>query len=464
MSLDLSGGDASVDAGAVRIFVDSSHPLLRLANALPWKLLIAIVLLDLKQTAKGCWWTGRKLLVRVHLAAYFLQQLYDLTDRAVEYGIKDNAAYQVFCGIGIVPGWHHLDHTKIESFRSRLSPETQRRLANELAKVAVTIGFADPSKTDFDSTVQEANVAYPADACLMTKLVAMGKKVVDYLRGKAAALIPANLSVDMKKVKAHARAYFFLPKNTDITKRRTVFANLHQVVTQAMQPIVEASAKLNAEQIAGLPWNIRRAVGQINDQASQYLLDVAHFISKHCLKVGKVLAFHARAVACIKKGKVGKDKEFGRVYQLARIVGNFLFVGACTSLRMNDKKSFPAMLAEHALLFGEGTLQSAAADKGYWAAKNQQELTRRGVKESGLQRPSNIKNLDGMPSPEIQNKLKDRRAGIEALIGRTKHGGQLGQSRMKSDEATLAAGYSSVLGFNLRQLIRHQAGKMKTAA
>jgi transposase, IS5 family len=425
---------------------------------------MTMVLVDLKQTTKGYWWTGRKLLVRVHLAAYFLQQLYDLTDRAVEYGIKDNAAYQVFCGLGIVAGWHPLDHTKVESFRSRLSPETKRRLANELVKVAVTIGFADPIKADFDSTVQEANVAYPADASLMTKLSAMGKKVVDYLRGKAAALIPANLSVDMKKIKAHARAYFFMPKNTDINKRRSVFADLHQVVTQAMQPIAEVCAKLNAEQIAGLPWNIRRAVGQINAQATQYLLDVTHFIRTHCLKAGKVLAFHARAVACIKKGKVGKDKEFGRVYQLGRIVGNFLFVGACTSLRMDDKTSFPAMLSEHALLFGEGILESATADKGYWAAKNQQELTRRGIKESGLQRPSNIKNRDGLPSPEIQDQLRDRRAGIEALIGRTKHGGQLGRSRMKSDESTLAAGYSSVLGFNLRQLIRHQAGKMKRAA
>jgi hypothetical protein len=35
---------------------------------------------------------------------------------------------------------------------------------------------------------------------------------------------------------------------------------------------------------------------------------------------------------------------------------------------------------------------------------------------------------------------------------------------MKSDAATLAAGYGSVLGFNLRQLIRNQQGKVKAAA
>ena len=63
-----------------------------------------------------------------------------------------------------------------------------------------------------------------------------------------------------------------------------------------------------------------------------------------------------------------------------------------------------------------------------------------------------------------KEQLRDRRAGIEPLIGHTKHGGQLGRSRMKSDQATLAAGYGSVLGMNLRQLIRHQQGKIKNAA
>ena len=48
---------------------------------------------------------------------------------------------------------------------------------------------------------------------------------------------------------------------------------------------------------------------------------------------------------------------------------------------------------------------------------------------------------------------------LPPLIGHAKHGGQLGQSRMKTDDATLAAGYGAIGGFNLRQLIRHLLGK-----
>lgn len=465
MSLDLSGGDKAVKPVTVAICVTEDHPLIKLANALPWAILIALVVEDLKiTTPKGMWWKGRKLRVRVHLAAYLLQKIYDLTDRQVEYGLKDNAAYQLFSGKNIVAGWHPLDHTKIETFRSRLSPETQRALANETAKIAVNLGFADPRETDFDSTVQEANIAYPADANLMTKLAGLGRKVINFLKEKVPGFIPESLAVDMKAVKKKAREYFFMPKNTQIEKRREVFKELHCIVKQQMRPIVEICAALDPHKLAYLPWNISRAVDQINSYAWRYLLDVGHFTRKHMIKAGKILAFHAHKVACIKKGKIGKDKEFGRVFQLGRIKGNFLFVLASTSLRMDDKTEFVSLLAEHAAIFGHGTLTSASADKGYWSARNQRELKDRGIKESGLQQPANLKSNQGFQTKEVQDRLKDRRAGIEPLIGRAKHGGQLGRSRMKSDAATLAAGYASVLSFNLRQLSRRQRRDTKRAA
>jgi hypothetical protein len=130
---------------------------------------------------------------------------------------------------------------------------------------------------------------------------------------------------------------------------------------------------------------------------------------------------------------------------------------------MDDKQSLVPMLEEHAAIFGMGKLKSACTDKGYWSARNQRALIDRRV-ESGLHRPANIKSQQGVPSPEVQERLRNRRAGIEPLIGHVKHGGQLGRSRMKSDAATLAAGYASVLGFNLRQLIRAQRTEKAGAA
>ena len=121
MSIDQSGLKDPIRAHDVVITVKHQHPLIRLGNALPWEDLAEIVLSDLKRTTKKRkWWMGRPLRLRIHLGAYLLQQLYNLTDRQTEYQIKDNAPAQLFCGQGMVKKWHCPDHTKIESFRSRL--------------------------------------------------------------------------------------------------------------------------------------------------------------------------------------------------------------------------------------------------------------------------------------------------------------------------------------------------------
>ena len=65
---------------------------------------------------------------------------------------------------------HCPDHTKIEGFRSRLTPETQKNLANIITAKAEKLGFADSSHIDIDSIIQEANMAYPKDSNLLCKL------------------------------------------------------------------------------------------------------------------------------------------------------------------------------------------------------------------------------------------------------------------------------------------------------
>src|ERR687895_537931 len=155
MSICSSGLSSPGPLQPVTIAVAPTHPLIQLAQVIPWQALAQLVLPDLQHTtAKRKWWIGRKLQLRIHLGAFLLQWLYNLTDRRVEWEIKDNAAYQLFCGWGMVDQWHCPDHTKIEEFRSRLAPETQRQVTNAIVCWATQLGFADPAKMDIDSTVQ----------------------------------------------------------------------------------------------------------------------------------------------------------------------------------------------------------------------------------------------------------------------------------------------------------------------
>ncbi len=88
MSICHSGLTEKVYGRTVTIAITQAHPLIRLANALPWEELAEWVMPDLMMTAKKKWWVGRPLSLRIHLGAYLLQQLFNKTDRQTEYSIK----------------------------------------------------------------------------------------------------------------------------------------------------------------------------------------------------------------------------------------------------------------------------------------------------------------------------------------------------------------------------------------
>jgi transposase, IS5 family len=466
MSIDQSGLATQTTAQAVVVEIKKQHPLMKLSNILSWDKLATIVLPDLKATTKkGKWWMGRPLRLRIHLGAYLLQQLKCLTDREAEYQIKDNAAYQLFCGQGIVKQWHYPDHTKIEGFRSRLSAETQKQLANELASQAVSLGFADASHIDIDSTVQEANMRYPTDSSLLCKLGGIAKVVAGYMNEKLQCFAIKPMYVNLKRIKSMARRCFFLKKNAEKEERSSKLQDLLTCVSEEIRLVISNARCMGQQFIEESPWNIRRAFYQLIEKGNKYLSDVSLFIKTGSMVKNKILSFHLDQVRCIAKNKPGKKYQFGRIVQLARIKGNFLFAGKCDVPNQADKKSVQLMLDEHAKTFSDKTIHSAATDKGYYSLKNVKIMAAHGVKEIGIQRPSNLKSETPHALPRYrEDELIDRRAGVEPLIGHAKNRSQLDRSRMKSDQTIEASGFAAILGFNLRQLVRCNREKMKMEA
>lgn len=451
MSFCTNGLDARLKRTVVTITVPSSEPLIKLANALDWKSISDLALPDLKQTAKGFWYLGRKLHLRVHLAVMVLQCLLKESDRGIEERVKQTPLYRLFSGFGALRQWKCPDHTKIEEFRNRLSAETHQKIGHYVLTVAQAEGFADASWMDVDSTVQEANMAYPADSSLLKKLSEKCHRVVEFLKAKKKAFAP-SFSIDIENIRKVAQSYFFLKKNASIEKRRELFQHYHRLVKKELRAAIDYCATLTTRRLKAMPWNMRKTALDIRRMGWRYLLDVGHFTRTHTMKTGKILSFHAHAVACIKKGKAGKDKEFGRVFQLGRIGGNFLIAFSCDSVRMNDKSSLMPAVREHGEIFGKGILKEVGADKGYYKRKNIKDVEALGINANGLQRTANAKSQ--VADREVVKILRDRRSGIEPLIKHAKSFG-LGKSKMKSDATTMASGYRSVLGFNLHQLMRH---------
>jgi hypothetical protein len=169
MSLNTAGLSQKSKTISITTRVLTTDPLIELSNKINWESIYQIMESDLKNTAKGYWFLGRPLFVRIHLGAFILQSLYKWTDRQTEDYILSTPKYQVFCGLGLILNWKTPDHTKIEEFRNRRSVTTHKLVGDYFLKYAVESGFGDVSWMDIDSTVQEANMAYPADCNLLKK-------------------------------------------------------------------------------------------------------------------------------------------------------------------------------------------------------------------------------------------------------------------------------------------------------
>lgn len=478
MSLDITGIDKNPIGQKLTIEISDNHPLIRLANKLPWEDILAIILPDLQNTQKEQYWRGRPLKIRIHLGVYLLQQMYNLTDRQAEYALKDNAAFQLFCGRGIVDRWHAPDYTKIEDFRSRLMPESQRQLANIITAHAAKLSYACPTEVDIDSTVQEANISPPSLVNLLLKLAVMAKKIANalveirpdlaskyniklgWIRGLVLNYYSekrAKKTLDEERNKRHKENHEYLIRK------------IWNMVLESVVPIAKDAYQLLEVTSLGKYWGLRQTIETLTWRGMQFLDDM-HAWFNHQAQRPKLYSFHAKQVQCFNKNKIGKQIQYGRHYQIARVKGNFAYVGPCVDLQMSDAQSIKLMVTEHGRIFDSAyraedstsvNIKSIAFDRGYHSHQNKEFLESCHIQEIYLPKRRRydweIPDLD----KETEVKLHNRRAGIEAIIGHIKHGGQLRRSRMKSDNTTLSAGYSAILGFNLRQLRRYATGKVR---
>lgn len=303
MALDVEGFDQKVTGGVVSLAVNETHPLIKLCNVLPWQQLLEIILPDLKKTNKLLWWIGRPLRLRIHLGIYLLQKIYDLKDREAEAYLRDNAAFRLFCGFGILKKWHVPDHTKIEEFRSKLLPETQRQIANLFAVHAVRLGYANPKNLDIDSTVQKANISYPSTTNLLIKTSLIAKRLINALTtvgGKSKAAYKVNL----KQIKDMALNCFNSRGDSSYKEKLQL---LWREVFTAVLPILKDSYVLENKIKAGKYWKVRRALEQLHLRGALFLNKVHQEIFEGVKQNRIIHSLHAYAVHTFRTGKAAKE-------------------------------------------------------------------------------------------------------------------------------------------------------------
>jgi hypothetical protein len=150
--------------------------------------------------------------------------------------------YAIFCGKGAMKNWRCPDHTKIQTFRSRLTPKTQCALVNAIAKLAAKKGFAKPAYIDIDSTVQEPDMQYPATINLLAKTASLGRRVQKIIQQQLPPIADNMMPhIDMKKVMGIAKEYYFEKRRSFKVRyeaKKVALKKMWQTVANEVQPVI----------------------------------------------------------------------------------------------------------------------------------------------------------------------------------------------------------------------------------
>ena len=113
---------------------------------------------------------------------------------------------------------------------------------------------------------------------MMVKMTQLVNKVWTYMKHNVSFFADFIPSVNVKAVKAKARAYFFRNRKDPEQAEATLLDLWHEAFAQISQVRKYFDILLDYD-IQRMPWNIRRALEQANEHCSQFFLSVAGFIS-----------------------------------------------------------------------------------------------------------------------------------------------------------------------------------------
>ena len=449
MSIDISRINYPVMENLKTIInIPEKHFLITLSNVIPWADYAALAIEDLYKDKRR---SGRKLNYRLHLGAFILQTLFRWTDRELEENINFYAPARVFCGIA--DRVKSYDHSAYVKFRNRLSDETASKFNIFLLKVAAKKGFTGTQFMDFDSTVQEANIEYPADIRMMQSIFRKGTKILKGLSEAGSVKAKELLNqFNLKQAAKDFKSYFFAKKSEKgFELKIELFKKSHNLSKKILSSINKIKTILYSYD---LPWNYSRDLKQLTEVAPNLLKQINYFIKTGTVAENKILSLHAKEVKCISKGKAGKKYEFGRKFFVGRLPGNYAYAFTDDKFALEDSESLTRGLKEYNNIF-ESMPESISGDQAFWSRPNLNICKEKKIKEIGIN-PRGHKNWK-IPDNKIEE-IQTRRAKVEPIIGHLKRRG-MGRSKMKSDKMTRLDGQRSALSLNLSRMARDLSEK-----
>jgi len=357
--------------------------------------------------------------IRLMVGSLLLKRLYNLGDETLAEAWIMNPYMQYFCGMAYFEHKFPCDPSDFVHFRKRLGVKGVEKIFAYSVKIHGK--DAEEKITLSDTTVQENNTTFPTDSKL-------AKRVID----------KCNKIAKEEGVKQR-QTYIYISKQLLRDTYNSQHPKRKKKAKKSSQKLKTIAGRLIRELERELP---QERLCALKKELEMYKLA----LSQTRYDKDKIYSLHKPFTACIAKGKVHKQYEFGNKIGIITTF-NTLIITAVKSFSGNphDSKTIEPLLQQHEDNLGKRP-KEVVYDRGG-----------KGQKQIGSTKVSTPDYKPLKRDSEYQKRCKRkkfrRRAAIEPVIGHLKTDYRMGQNYLHGEKSPQINAFLAATGWNLKKLM-----------
>jgi transposase, IS5 family len=325
----------------------------------------------------------------VALRLLVLKHLYAWSFADCEREVRGSLIYRAFCGLECerVP-----DEKTLIRLAQALGPEVWKQVLERLVEVAQQRKVVRGRKLRVDTTVVETHIHHPTDSSLLGDGVRVITRTLHKIRQKLGALRFRDRTRSVgRRVFEIAQQSRKLGEEAQAGVKklyRRLMGTTRAVRREAKRAVASAQRRAKKlkgggrERVQGLCRQVRQMSALTERVLEQTRARVLRGDTHHPHKLLSVFETHTEA---IRKGKVAKPTEFGKLLKVQEAEAQFITDYQVCAERVPDGELWESSLERHEQLFGSPP-QLAAADAGFASAANEKQAQDRGVRRVALPR------------------------------------------------------------------------------
>ena len=466
--------------------LDPDNRWIALARLVPWELADAIY----RQSLCGDF-GAPALPARVALGALLIKERLGLTDRETVEAIRENPYLQFFIGKEEFEQTPPFDASLMVGFRKRFGEEGLSRIGTAIALAAMKETATDSKPADddtphddaphddapstaengqqtspsteaanhsqnrgqliVDATCAPADIRYPTDVSLLNEAREQTEELIDELH---APLLGKQPRPRTYRVKARRAFVAFVrrkkPKRNAVRRATRQQLGCLQRNLQFIDRLLETPGALRLPQLSRRRYKNLLVCREVLRQQLQMYETKTHRVDDRIVSLSQP---HVRP---IKRGKAGRDTEFGAKLSLS-VIGGFSFVDRLSWDNYNESLDLVGQIEAFRRRLGFYP-KSVHADKIYRTRANRKYCKERGIRLSGppLGRPPKHVSAKEKNAAEKKQATADEaiRNTVEGKFGQAKRRFGLGRVMAKLAVTSAAQISLSFLVMNLELALR----------